>query len=174
MACLGHLRRGLLRAKGFGVVEDVAQVSQALRRQQIVERQGQRALDAVGEVAVDRDRLDVADDQQRRVLQRFPVLQQLAVGLLHAAARPFVLDGEVAAIPDIGPALAAALLGRAGLEGEELVLGVKRRWRLMLHQRAQIEKVLLRDLTFGGCVAAPLGDEFLWGHGLRFHFSAIN
>jgi hypothetical protein len=95
--------------------------------------------------------------EQRRVLQRLAVLQELLVGLLQALVRPLVLDGEVALVPDIGPTLAAAQLGRARLEGEELVGRVQRRRRGMVHQRAQVEKVLLVDLALGGCVAAPLG-----------------
>ena len=126
-----------------------------------IDGNGDDLLRAVRKVGVDVQLLRVAGNEQWRILQRFTVLKQLLVGGGQALARPLVFDGKVPLVPDIGPAVATAQLGRAGFEGEELVLRVERGGRWVVDPGAEVEKMLLVDLSFGGCIAAPLGDKFL-------------
>ncbi len=81
-----------------------------------------------------------------------------------------VLPGEGAALPDVGPALPAAVFGGARLEGEAGALGVHLRRGGVAHQAAEIDEVLL------GCSALvevggvpPFVDEGAWGHLGRGH-----
>ena len=69
------------------------------------------------EVGVDLEAVEVADDQQRRVLEVLAVVQELLVGGLQVLVLALVLPGEVAALPDVGEAVPAAGLGDALLEG---------------------------------------------------------
>ena len=78
---------------------------------------------------------------------------------VEAPVRPLVLDGEASLVPDIGPALAAILFGRARLEGKEGARRVKLHQRRVADERAQVEKMLLVDFAFGGRIAAPCGDK---------------
>ena len=77
-----------------------------------------------GEVGMDLEAVHVANDQQRRVLQVFAVEQQLGVGRLQVLVLALVLPAEVAAHPDVGPAVAALGLLDALLEGVPLALRV--------------------------------------------------
>jgi hypothetical protein len=108
---------------------------------------------------VDHEPRHVADHQQRRVLQRLPVLEELVVRLLEARAGALVLPGEEAALPDVGPAVAAAVLARAPLEREPVALRIDLRRLRVLEQLAQVEEVLLRRRPLGEVGGAPLGDE---------------
>ncbi|MBN1321468.1 MAG: helix-turn-helix domain containing protein [Thermoleophilia bacterium] len=77
---------------------------------------------SVGEVRVDLEAVEVADDQKWRVIESFPVLKELGVGRLQVLALAFVLPGEVSALPHIREALAAfdlpgPLLERVGVAG---------------------------------------------------------
>ena len=65
----------------------------------------------------DLDALDVRDDQQGRVLEVVAVEQQLPVGVAEVLALALVLPGEVAALPDVGEAIATSHLAGALLEG---------------------------------------------------------
>ena len=49
-------------------------------------------LDLVDEVRVDDDAVGVADDQERRVLQRLAVLEELLVGRVEVGSRALVLS----------------------------------------------------------------------------------
>ncbi len=97
----------------------------------------------VGEVGVDDDAVHVADDQQGRVLQRLAVLEELVVGRPEVLALPLVLPAEAVLLPDVRPALAAALLGRPLLEGEPLPRPVGVRWLLYAEQVTEIVEVRL-------------------------------
>ena len=123
---LGEVAGGLLRdllgglggAERLGVGEEVAQPLEALGGKQVVEGDRGDLLDGVGEVGVDDDAVDVADHEERRVLEALAVLEELLVGAGEVGVLALVLPGEAAALPDIGPALAAALAISTRLEGE--------------------------------------------------------
>jgi hypothetical protein len=123
---------------------------------------------------VDLDPVDSADDQQRRILKGLPVLEQLLVGRVEVGVLALVFPGEGATLPDVGPAAAAPLRRRAGLEGKGGAGRIRFRRRRMANEVTEIEKMLLRSRPlFQGCVP-PLGDEVLWREGrpqgLRIHW----
>jgi hypothetical protein len=66
---------------------------------------------------VDLEPVKVANNEEGRILQRFPVLQELAVGGLEVPLLAFVLPAEVTALPHISPAISTSDLFRALLEG---------------------------------------------------------
>ncbi len=134
--------------------------------EQVVERERIGLLDGVGEVGADLDRGQVRHDQQRRVLERLAVLEELVVGLAKVRVPALVLPGEGPTLPDVGPALAALLLGGALLEGEPLARGIRVGGRGMADEAAEIDEVLLRGgaLLQVGSVA-PLVDERARGEG---------
>ena len=59
-----------------------------------------------------------------RVQQGFTIPKELLVGVVQVFAFALVLPGEAVLLPDVRPALAAAMLGDALLEGEPFPLGV--------------------------------------------------
>jgi hypothetical protein len=71
--------------------------------------------------------------------------------------RAFVLPGEIAALPHIGPALAAALLVGAGLECQAAVAIVA--GGLVAEHTAQIDEVFLGDAALLARVAAPFTED---------------
>ena len=101
----------------------------------------------VGEIGVDDDALDVADDQERRVLQRFSVLEELLIRLLQVSIGSLVLPAEEALLPDVGKPLAAGGLLNRLLEGKRLSRRIKVSGATMPQQIAKVEKMLLGDGT---------------------------
>jgi hypothetical protein len=77
----------------------------------------------IGEVGVDFEAIQIADDQERRVFKVFAVQEELLVGLFQALVFAFVFPGEFVAHPDIGPAFAAGLVD-AALEGVPGAVGI--------------------------------------------------
>ncbi len=63
-----------------------------------------RLLDGAREVRAHLEALQIADDQQRRVLQCLAIVEELLVGRGQVLALALVLPGEVTALPDIGEA----------------------------------------------------------------------
>ena len=103
----------------------------------------------VGEVGVDLEAVEVADHQEGRVVQRFAVLQQLAVGGGQVLALALVLPGEVAALPHVGEAVAALHLAGALLEGVVLAGGVGLVRSGHAQHAAQVDEVLLGGRPLG-------------------------
>ena len=60
-------------------------------------------------LAADSDRTDIADDRERRVVQRVAILIELAVGFVEVLVfvLAFVFPGEAAAVPDVDEAAVA-------------------------------------------------------------------
>jgi hypothetical protein len=83
-----------------------------------------RLVRVAGEGGVDDDALAVADDEQRRVVELQRVVGELLQRGVEVAAGFLVFPAEVAALPDVGPAIAAAGLFGAALEA--VVVGVAR------------------------------------------------
>jgi hypothetical protein len=85
-------------------------------------------LDGVGEIGVDADDVEVADDEQGRIAEVVLVAEELDVGGVEVLADALVLPGDVAVIPNVRPAIAAtgdfgAALEGVGLAGRVLVEG---------------------------------------------------
>ena len=115
LRCLGgQLVSCLAGPQLLGMLHDGPQQPQRLGRvgEEIVEVERVDDRGRVREVGVDLEAVEVADDEQRRVLEGLPVLQELVVGGLQVLALALVLPGEVAALPDVGEAVAAARSSR--------------------------------------------------------------
>ena len=126
---LCYLRRQLDLLEERGLFEDRLQSLAASRRQEIIEQQRARALPRVGEVGMDDNAIDVAHDQQRWILQGFPVVQQLLVRLVQVGVLALVLQSKEAVLEHVGKALAAG--------------GFRRGGRRMADQAAEIDEVFL-------------------------------
>ncbi len=99
-----------------------------------------------GEGGVDDDAFAVANDEQRRVFQLQRVVGELLEGGVEVPSWLLVLPAEVAAFPDVGPAIAAT--GFAGAALEAVVLGVTRFFDT--EQITEVTEMLLRPGPFGG------------------------
>ncbi len=150
--------------QGVRIGEQVLQDVKVCRLGEGVEVERVDALARVGEVGVDLEAIRVADDQQRRVFKIFAVVEKLLVGFLEVFVFAFVLPAEVAAHPDVGPAVAPFGLGDAALEGVPLAVGIGVGGLGLVEQVAEIEEVLLAGAPLGEVHPLPLGDELLRSH----------
>jgi hypothetical protein len=126
---------------------------------EVVERDHRHYRAQAGEVGVDLDALDVADDEERRVAQVVLVAHQLDVGGPQVLVPALVLPGEEVPLPGVGEAVAAGGLGDALLEG---VLGADRVGlvgRRLAEHPAEVDEVLLGGGLLRRGHAAPLGRE---------------
>lgn len=133
-------RQSVVRAgaQPLRVSEHRPQPGQPFGREQVIQRQGEIAFGRVGKVGVDLDDLHVRDEQQRRVVQRVGVIEQLPVGALQVTVGALVLERKEALLLDVGKAVAAQGLVGARLKGEPLPRGVGLRRRGMPHHTAQV------------------------------------
>jgi hypothetical protein len=152
--------------EGFGVGEEAAERFPKLigRLVEVGERKGVDALEGVGEVGVNLEAVEVADDQERRVFEVFAVAEKLLVGVGEVSMFALVLPAEVAAHPDVGPAAFAGGLGDAALESVMCTFGVGFGGLGLTEQVTEIAKVLLVAAALGEIGGAPFCDELLGGH----------
>jgi hypothetical protein len=108
---------------------------------------------------VDLDALDVADDQERRVLEVLAAVEQLLVGGLEVGVLALVLPGEDAALPDVGGAVPSPALGDALLERVVVTGGIGLVRRGLAEHPTQVDEVRLRRRLLRCGHAAPLLDE---------------
>ena len=129
---------------------------------EILEPQLDPPRDGVGPVGDDQEPFEIADHQQRRVLQRQGILLELRERVVEIAPLPLYSQAkcprfQTSAQPRRPEALSAPLL--------EAVLAVGILGRLRLAQElAQIEEVRLRRLPLTERRELPLGDELLRRH----------
>jgi hypothetical protein len=151
VAALSHRLRDIGEAAG-GVSRDVehraagtellrigkqpAQALQVLRRADVLEADRVGLARRACEVGVDLGDLAIADDKQRRVIERESVSHELAQGASQIATGAFVLPAKVAPLPHVGPAMAGARPTSAALEAVA-VLVVR---RFHPKHRAQIKE----------------------------------
>ena len=105
----------------------------------------------------------ITHHQQRRVQQIRSVLQQLPVGFIEIGVLAFVFPAEIAALENIGEALAAVLLGDAIFKGEVFAGGIVFGWRGMTDEMTEIEEVFLAGGAFLQFGVPPFIDEGLRG-----------
>ena len=96
------------RAQFLGIGEDPAQDLQIFVVDQFFDANFARLVWVAGEGCVDDDALAVGDDEERRVFKLQGIIGELLQSGVEVAPRLFVLPDEIAAFPDIGPAVAAA------------------------------------------------------------------
>ena len=157
----GDRRGGLLGAQFFGVGEDPVEQLALFRLGELLDADFARFVRVAGEGGVDDDAFAVADDEQRRVVELQGVVGELLEGGGEVAAGLLVLPAEVAALPDIGPAVAAAGLFGAALEA--VVFRVARLGDA--EQVAEVAEMRLRPGALGQRVVLPGGDELFRCHG---------
>lgn len=135
---------------------------------QVIQGQAMDLDDRVGEMGMNLDGAEVADDQQRRVVQGGRVLLQLPQGRAQVLVLALILPGETVLAPDIGPAVAPAGLLHPLLEAEPLALRIGDGRRRDAQQIAKLVEVGLGGGAFGQGAIAPCGDERveLFGGGL--------
>jgi hypothetical protein len=113
---------------------------------------------------VDLDPLEIGDHEERWILERVLVVDELAVGSLAVLALALVLPGEKALLPDVGEAVTAVELLGALLERVPGTRGIGiGRGRLAEHP-AEIAEVGLGGRALPGRHAAPLRGELGRGH----------
>ncbi len=152
---------GFLGAQLFGVGEDPGEELAFFWLDQVVDADFARFVGVAGEGGVDDDALAVAHDEERRVVELQGVVGELLEGGVEVAAGFLVLPAEVAALPDIGPAVAA--IGLLGAALEAVVVGVARFGNAK--QVAEVVEMGLGAGAFGERVVLPGGDELFGGHG---------
>ncbi len=157
---LGKLATSLAWPQYLGIVKECMEDAQWLSRPVPQVDQSERVFtpDRIREVGADDEAIEVGDHEERRVLQRFPIVEELLVGPLEVLVMPLVLPAKVSAKPDVGPPIAPARLGRTLLEGIRFAptIGVGGGYT---EHRADVDKVLLCGCTLSVGVAEPLGGE---------------
>ena len=126
---------------------------------QVVEGDGVELRAEVGEVGPDLDRVEVGDDEERRVAQVLAVAEQLDVGGLQVLALALVLPAEEVLLPDVGEAVSPTRLGDGLLEGVVVAGRVGLVGRRLAEHPAQVDEVFLGGGLLLRLVVAPLLGE---------------
>ena len=161
---LGELRARTAGAQFVGIVKDGAKPGEIDRLGQIVEFELVFRRGFVGPARLDAEDVGVAGDMQRRIFERGRIVRQLFERLAEIALLLLVFPGEEALLPDVRPALAAANLGCALLEGEMVASGIVLCGRRVIEQAAKVDKMLMRRRALGQRHRLPFADEVLRGH----------
>lgn len=118
--------------------------------------------------------VEVAGDEQGRVVQIVFVQKELVIGRLEVGMSALLLPGEESLVPHIGPAPAAAGLLRAALKAVEGAMRVSLRRCGKAKQPAQIDKVFLRARFLFERGVLPLSDKFGKIHNRGLYASALS
>lgn len=168
---LGDEGVGAVGAEGVGVAEECAEDFERWKRAgggglvavEIGEIEGVDALAGGGEVGVDFEAVEVADDEERRVAEVLAIVVDLLVGGLEVLVLALVLPGEVVAEPDVGEAFATVDLVQGLVEGVTLTGGVGCSGMRLAEHVAEIDEVGLRAAAFAEGVDLPTLDELCDG-----------
>jgi len=112
---------------------------------------------------MDFEPVEIAHDEQGRVLERLAVVEQLLVGSRQVRSLALVLPSEMVLLPDVGEPVAAGSLLGALLERIMLIGRVVVRSWVSEHP-AQVDEVLLGRGALGTRAARPLGRELRRRH----------
>jgi hypothetical protein len=118
----------------------------------------------VGEVGPDLDRVEVGDDEERRVAEVLAVAEQLEVGGLEVLALAFVLPAEEVLLPDVREPVAAGGLGDGLLKSVRRAGWIRLVGRRLAEHLAEIDEVGLGGRALGRHDAAPFGGELARRH----------
>lgn len=111
------------------------------------------------EVGVNAEAIHIAHHQQRRILQRLSVAEELVEGRVKVFALALILPAEEPALPDIRlPAPAATHHGTA-LEGEPFPGPIHLGRLRVFNHLAEVEEMLLGSGALGQFDRSPLGNE---------------
>ena len=103
----GDLRGGALRFEKFGVVKQRAENAEIFRAVNLVVGEFVSLLNRAVEIGADDVAVKIADNEQRRIEQRFAVAEQLLVSLVEIFLFAFVFPAEAAFFPNVGKAALA-------------------------------------------------------------------
>ena len=98
---------------------------------------------------MDLETIEVANDEQRRAIQIFTVLEQLLIGGLEVFVFAFIFPGEKAAHPDVGETVTSRGLGDAFFKGVRVAFLIDFGWGGLAENFAESDEVLLRRAAFG-------------------------
>jgi hypothetical protein len=158
---LGDRRRRFFRPQLERVGEHPGQQLPRAGVGQLLDGDFARFIGIASEGGVDDDALAIAHHQQRRIVELQGIVGQLLEGGPQIAARLLVFPAKTAALPHIGPAIAAA-----GLPGAAFKAVVVRVARLVdAEQVTQVVEMLLGAGTFIEPVIFPESNEVFGGHG---------
>ena len=124
-------------------------------------------------MGVDLEPVQVADDEQRRVLQGLAVALELLVGGPQVAVLALVLPAELALEPDVGPALLAVGRVDPPLEGVPAPGRVDVGRLVLAGEGAQVGEVGLAGGPLGQVGGPPAGDEVVRRYGLSASAAAV-
>lgn len=153
--------------QGLGIGEEFAEDVEVGRFGEPGEIELVHLLGGAGEIGVNLEAVHVADDEEGRVFEILAVPEQLGVGFFEVFALAFVLPAEMAAHPDVGPAVAAFDFLDAAFEGVPRAVGIGVGRFGLSEEIAEIKEVLLTDAPLGEMHLLPLGDELLGSHASR-------
>ena len=173
-----HLARlGWLQS--FGIEKATAQQVAGGAIQKVIQREFVDLLHRVRPVGVDAEPVHVADDQQRRIVERNGILLELGEGAVEVLLLALIFPSKAFLAPDIRPAFTAAGLRCTLLESKPFALGVGRDRVFYIEQAADVIEVRLGGSAFFQLGSAPFLDEFSRCHerrllrGLPFFFSVV-
>ena len=132
----------------FGVEEDGSENFEAARVAEAFERDFVRDGYGLGEIGVDDDAVQVADDEDGRTGEGVSVEEELIVGVVQILVLALVFPAEEILFPDIGKAVAAAVLFRALFKAEGFPRWIGLGGRGVAEHAAQVEEMLLRGGAF--------------------------
>ncbi|MBP1184062.1 hypothetical protein [Methylobacterium sp. PvR107] len=155
----GQRLRAQVRLQRVRAAEDMATSVQGRRLAQVVETVGEGTPDRVRPVGVDEDPLHVADDEVGRVRRIGSVDLELAQGGAQVLVLALVRGREAAALPHVGPTIAAAGLPDTALEARGRAGGILLGGRRLPQEMSEVAKALLRALALAQLAAARLLDE---------------
>ena len=161
----GVLGDGLAGAAGFeflGVEEDRAEDLEVAGFAHGFEGNLEGGGYGAGEIGVDDDAVEITHGEQRRIRKGVAVPQELVIGGVEVLVPAFVFPAEMIALPDIGEAIAAAVLGGALFKAEGLARGIGGGGRGVIEKGAEIEEMLLGGGPFLQFHPPPLRNEL--GH----------
>ncbi len=162
---LGERLLALGRPQAIGAREGPLELVAGSRVGEIFQVELMRLADAVGPVGADPEPQHVGDDQQRGVLQRQRVLPELLEGGVEVRALSLVFPGEVVALPDVGPAVAARILAGEPRAKQYVSPDGSASAGVGSLTSRQVDEVLLRRRAFLQRGDAPRFDEVVRGHG---------
>ncbi len=163
--CLGrHRLPGQARLQPVRLGEDPLQGLAVPGLDQLLDAQLDPARDGVGPVGDDQEALEVAGDEQRRVVEGQGILLKLCQSGVEVGTLALVLPGEVAFLPDVAPAAPARGLDRPLLEAVVGTAHIDIGGLGLVQQLAHVEEMRLGGLTLAQRRELPTRDEGIGSH----------
>ena len=103
--------------------------------------------------------IEIANDEYRRIFQGERILLQLTKCGFQILPLTLVLPAEVAALPNVGPTLAAGCFRRTALKAVAFPGRIGFCWCWLAENMAEVDEVLLRRRPLFQLDRAPLADE---------------